>query len=732
MNEEKNLSAPLGEMLVHSEHGKPDILNCCTTSDDTNDIEPDIFNDNTNSGDTSDIKPVVLNYYTTSDDTNDIKPDIFNNYTFFDNTNDIKPDVLNNYTKFDFANDTKPDFLNNHSTSVDLNTKPHVLNNSRTTNVVKSKVSLSYQTNDIAQAKPEIVNDMIGLQKISSSVNDCSVQLFNNTQNQFMDHENERQIPQSCLCQNALNNQQNLNQNQHREIDSIDLSHHFFYVPTKFDLVDKKYECDAIKLANTSYLRQHKTVHLRRRYQCNLCGIDFTSNSLLKDHMRSHLEKKLPPENKYRCDLCNKTFISQFRVEKHIEIHSTTSTGGQQFICDVCHKEFSVKKYLDLHKKTHSEKKFQCDFCDKRFALLRYLKSHANSHLTEKPHKCKFCNKSYTTRHMLTAHYHLRHHFYKTFSCTVCQQEFYQKKFLIKHKRKQHPTFHQHLFIVTKKGSNVEVDKVLNGESHTSSKSNLQHQVKQISSVDKQLGPDLSPIQTAIKEYLAKKMETEEKTNGINMKVDEVLNGKNPIKTIAHSQQKEDIKPGPSSTKTSQNSKAETSRLIYDDQVKKDLSLQSTTTNNKLINLPQAGNNTLDPGSLAKHNEHAASAKEETRPFVLNEHKNLPPKFITHSEQFHGIKTETFNDLTEIKTLQTRLLENTSLLRHYLSQGLSVEHKQTEVIPPRFHPLAKSNLKHMKKTSSADKPQESNLSCIKTAIRKYLVMRKKMNVEENT
>ncbi|XP_055681650.1 zinc finger protein 12-like [Lutzomyia longipalpis] len=90
-----------------------------------------------------------------------------------------------------------------------------------------------------------------------------------------------------------------------------------------------------------SELRQHiKEAHKEEiTYQCDRCGKNFKSSSILTSHMKIHSDK-------VTCAQCGKELKNLRTLERHMEIHS----GQKNYVCPVCSRtftcNFSVKNHV--------------------------------------------------------------------------------------------------------------------------------------------------------------------------------------------------------------------------------------------------------------------------------------------------------------------------------------------------------------------------------------------------
>ena len=105
--------------------------------------------------------------------------------------------------------------------------------------------------------------------------------------------------------------------------------------------------------------------------------------------------------------------INQVHVESVIKAfsinnttdHQRTHISGKPYKCMYCDKSFSVKSGLIRHIRTHTgEKPYQCHECHKAFADNSTLIRHMYTHTLEKPYKCTQCDKSFAENRSLIKH----------------------------------------------------------------------------------------------------------------------------------------------------------------------------------------------------------------------------------------------------------------------------------------------------------------------------------------
>ncbi|XP_056416968.1 zinc finger protein 436-like isoform X3 [Hyla sarda] len=187
----------------------------------------------------------------------------------------------------------------------------------------------------------------------------------------------------------------------------------------------KKFHCGECKkeFTKNSDLISHRKSHTE--YSCSLCGKCFTDTSELLAHERMHIGDQL-----YICSKCGERFSQKKDILKHEKTHSV----ARSYPCPECGKCFTHKPSLAMHKKSH-EKKISpsCLECGKSFKNKWYLRIHYRIHTGENPHSCSECGKCFTTKAGLVRHERI-HTGEKPFKCSECGKCFIDLSHLGKHK----------------------------------------------------------------------------------------------------------------------------------------------------------------------------------------------------------------------------------------------------------------------------------------------------------
>lgn len=84
----------------------------------------------------------------------------------------------------------------------------------------------------------------------------------------------------------------------------------------------------------------------------------------------------------------------------------TNIIDERPYECLICHKRCTTKDTIRVHINRHTttEAKFACEICQKRFEYCGGLKVHMRLHTGEKPYNCDNCHKRYTQKKILTVH----------------------------------------------------------------------------------------------------------------------------------------------------------------------------------------------------------------------------------------------------------------------------------------------------------------------------------------
>lgn len=160
--------------------------------------------------------------------------------------------------------------------------------------------------------------------------------------------------------------------------------------------------CDRT-FTNNLRLKEHiQRMHGEKDQICHLCGKAYSTERALQIHFHITHPVELDFAS-YICDFCNKQYTGRHNIlhhfknwhklreckpcnKKYYSYHSwllhrqALHEPLKQFSCDSCSKTFSTKKYLQQHKKVHSQTGYICPVCpDQKFSFSTTLRSHISS-----------------------------------------------------------------------------------------------------------------------------------------------------------------------------------------------------------------------------------------------------------------------------------------------------------------------------------------------------------------
>ncbi|XP_054834893.1 zinc finger and SCAN domain-containing protein 2-like isoform X1 [Eublepharis macularius] len=103
--------------------------------------------------------------------------------------------------------------------------------------------------------------------------------------------------------------------------------------------------------------------------------------------------------------------------------------------CSFCEASFYERTHLVIHERIHTgEKPYKCSVCETWFSHPSELLRHEETHMPEKPHKCAVCGKSFNQKASLITH-ERTHTGEKPYECSECGKSFSTSSQLITHKR---------------------------------------------------------------------------------------------------------------------------------------------------------------------------------------------------------------------------------------------------------------------------------------------------------
>ncbi|GAB0095950.1 zinc finger protein 646 [Sergentomyia squamirostris] len=168
-------------------------------------------------------------------------------------------------------------------------------------------------------------------------------------------------------------------------------------------------------------------------FYCEICGMCFHRQILLKRHARGHVKKDLADSDTSRhcCNVCGETFGEALDLLAHAEVHARF----QPYKCMLCGETFldenTIKEHID---NTHADELTMnsCRLCGKVCRDSRALMKHAWDHSREKTHSCSKCAKTFHNKARLKRH--MMSHRNKSVACDVCGDKFPDGRSLMNHR----------------------------------------------------------------------------------------------------------------------------------------------------------------------------------------------------------------------------------------------------------------------------------------------------------
>ncbi|XP_045530568.1 zinc finger protein 728-like isoform X7 [Pieris brassicae] len=157
---------------------------------------------------------------------------------------------------------------------------------------------------------------------------------------------------------------------------------------------------------DANLLRLHvKAIHDSSSLLCQECGEKFESRYKLKNHQKYEHELY---KKKYKCLVCDETFRSHYKRSRHmVEEHK----NREVIKCLHCPKTFVFRSMMmthlrDAHLKVRNH---VCSVCGWKAFTSHRLKNHMYKHSGEKNFRCDGCDKMFTTRKIMKAHFSRMH-----------------------------------------------------------------------------------------------------------------------------------------------------------------------------------------------------------------------------------------------------------------------------------------------------------------------------------
>uniref|UniRef100_A0A336MHV3 CSON012588 protein n=1 Tax=Culicoides sonorensis TaxID=179676 RepID=A0A336MHV3_CULSO len=175
-------------------------------------------------------------------------------------------------------------------------------------------------------------------------------------------------------------------------------------------------------------------------FSCKICtpSPSFISLSAYRSHMRTD-----HGDAQATISCCHRNMTKRHELIDHMTFHLDPS----KFTCTECNKVFSDRKNLTAHFKLKhgsiEDRKYQCDICKKRFVSFEPLKIHLRTHMsneTKEQMRSYLCNEcGKTFLSKGTLQAHFKYvHLRQGYICDLCSKTFKTKFELGLHRRNNH------------------------------------------------------------------------------------------------------------------------------------------------------------------------------------------------------------------------------------------------------------------------------------------------------
>ena len=208
---------------------------------------------------------------------------------------------------------------------------------------------------------------------------------------------------------------------------------------------DEQFDTEAALLVHRterSILRTREALrNTGRKYTCDECCESFAKKAQLCKHRRGRCKGSTTIDSKPRkpkdeamktkrkdqpavvsgdpieCNVCHKVF----KKKKYLNVHKTLH--GAPHVCHVCGAKVTSEYYLKIHIRRHNKEFTEfCEVCNKGFYLKATLKTHMSVHSDDKPCTCDICHKSFGNRVYLRSHMkiHSQPESRRKYRCEIC------------------------------------------------------------------------------------------------------------------------------------------------------------------------------------------------------------------------------------------------------------------------------------------------------------------------
>ncbi|XP_067942837.1 zinc finger protein 699-like [Watersipora subatra] len=161
---------------------------------------------------------------------------------------------------------------------------------------------------------------------------------------------------------------------------------------------------------------------------CDICNEDvlggkaaWARHTSMARHVKAAAQQSGEDCPGFACSTCGKSFVSQERLKKHSRVHMEWYVARNTFTCKRCGKKLMTRGGYRNHIASHlGDRQFRCHECGKTFFSSSTLCDHVNSlHRPDLTYPCTVCGEEFQDRKRRTRHMNMVHHNY-VYQCPVC------------------------------------------------------------------------------------------------------------------------------------------------------------------------------------------------------------------------------------------------------------------------------------------------------------------------
>ena len=138
--------------------------------------------------------------------------------------------------------------------------------------------------------------------------------------------------------------------------------------------------------------------------KCDYCPTFFSFEGARVDHMNSvHLGKK------YDCDICGKTYTNKYTLTSHKKTEHSDTVSFWKCDFDNCGKQFKSRQIMKQHQRdVHVDFKIPCEICGVKFKSKLGLDRHLRK-IHNEVYKCDHCFRAFSSKEKWQLHMEQRH-----------------------------------------------------------------------------------------------------------------------------------------------------------------------------------------------------------------------------------------------------------------------------------------------------------------------------------